>query len=109
MTVYFPAWFTESDLNYLERLKKYLQLRVKYELTEDITLLAEIEKHADYFLEVNKPKDFNPFTENCLIKQEQEFESMAAALSENGIQNASNLTVFEFYSRVKYFEKKGKK
>jgi len=60
-------------------------------------------------LEANKPKDFNPFVENCLIQMEQEFESMAAALGENGIQNASELTVFEFYSRVKYFQKKSKK
>jgi hypothetical protein len=109
LTVYFPNWFTESDLNYLERLKKYLQARIEYELTGDVELIAEITKHADYFIEVNKPKDFNPFVENCLIQMENEFESMAAALGENGVTNASGLTVFEFYSRIRYFEKKANK
>lgn len=86
-----------------------MQARVKFELTGDVALLSEIVKYADYFLEANKPKDFNPFTENCLIQMESEFESMVAALGENGIVNASELTVFEFYSRIKYFEKKSKK
>lgn len=93
----------------MERLKKYLLVRAKFELTEDIELLTELNKHADWFMEYNKPKDFNPFTENCLIRMEQEFESMAAALGENGVINASELTVFEFYSRVSYFEKKAQK
>lgn len=100
----------------MERLKKYLQARIQFELidnTDDIARLdelgREINRHAEWFLEANKPKDFNPFTENVLIRMEQEFESMAAALSENGIQNAADLTVFEFYSRVKYFEAKSQK
>ncbi len=83
--------------------------RIEFETTGDVALIAELNRYADYFLEINKPKDFNPFVENCLIKMEQEFESMAAALAENGIVNASELTIFEFYSRVKYFEKKAKK
>lgn len=96
-------------MNYLERLKKYLQARIEFELTGDVSLVSELNRYADYFLEANKPKDFNPFVENCLIQMEQEFESMAAALGENGIQNASELTVFEFYSRISYFDKKSKK
>ncbi len=72
-------------------------------------MLPEMMRYADYFLETNKPKNFNPFVENDLIRMEQEFESMAAALGENGVVNASELTIFEFYSRIKYFEKKAKK
>lgn len=96
-------------MNYLERLKKYLQARIEFELTGDVSLVAELNRYADYFLEANKPKDFNPFVENCLIQMEQEFESMAAALEENGVPTAGNLTVFEFYSRIKFYEKKAKK
>jgi hypothetical protein len=33
---------------------------------------------------------------------------MVAALEENGVKDAKDLTVYEFYSRVKYFEKKSK-
>ena len=93
----------------MEKLKKYLIARAKFESTGDPSYLSEIIKYADYFIEANRPKDFNPFAENCLIQMEQEFESMVAALSENGVVNASDLTVFEFYSRIKYFEKKSTK
>lgn len=109
MTVYFPAWFSESDLNYLEKLKKYLLARINFELTSDPKYMAEIIKCSDYFLESNKPKNFNPYQENDIIRMEQEFESMCTALEENGITNAKDMTVYEFYSRVKYFEKKSKK
>lgn len=97
-------------MNYLEKLKKYLIARVNFELTADPQYMAEIVKHSEYFLESNKPKSFAPYdTNNELIRLEKEFENMSAALSENGIQNASELTVFEFYSRVGYFERKTKK
>jgi len=33
---------------------------------------------------------------------------MCAALEENGVKDAKDMTVFEFYSRVKYFENKSK-
>jgi hypothetical protein len=78
-------------------------------LTADPAYLAEIVRCSDYFLEANRPRDFNPYRENDLIRQESEFENMCSALEENGVSNCSNLTVFEFYSRVKYFEKKSKK
>ena len=72
--------------------------------------MSELIKYADYFLEVNKPKDFAPYnSDNVLIAQEQEFESMVASLEENGVNNAGNLTVFEFYSRIKFYEKRSKK
>jgi hypothetical protein len=67
-------------------------------------------RHSTYFLESNKPKNFNPFDAgNVLIRQEQEFQAMCAALEENGVKDAKCLSVYEFYSRVKYFEKKAKK
>ncbi len=83
--------------------------RIEFETTGDVALITELNKYADYFLEINKPKDFNPFVENCLIKMEVEFESTCASLEENGIKGASDMTVFEFYSRCKYFDKKSQK
>lgn len=108
--MYFPAWFQESDLNYLDKLKKYTRARINYELTHDQRYLDEILRYADFFLEVNKPKNFNPFdTNNDLIIQEQEFEAMCAALEENGVKDAKGMTVFSFYSRILYYDKKAKK
>lgn len=96
-------------MDYLEKLKKYLRTQIAYNLTEDPIHIDEIQKLSKWFLEHNKPKSFNPYDKNnSLISQEQEFENMATALEENGVI-ISGLTVFEFYSRCKYFEKKSKK
>ena len=96
-------------MNYLEKLKKYLKAQINFELTQDPAYIAEIIKCRDYFLESSKPKSFNPFDKNNdLIRLEQEFESMCAALEENGVKDAREMMVYEFYSRVAYFEKKAK-
>lgn len=90
-------------------MKKYLLAQIEYNLTGDTKYLAEIQKHAQFFVDHNTPKSFNPYSpDNVLLSQEQDFESMCAALEENGVKDAGLMTVFEFYSRVKYFEKKSK-
>lgn len=110
LDLYFPDWFGEADLNYLEKLKKYIQARIEYELTGNEDLLPALIKFRDYFLEQGAPKSFNPFNnENELVRSDQQFEAMCAALEENGVKDAKEMTVFEFYSRCKYFEKKSKK
>lgn len=107
--MYFPDWFAD-DLNYLEKLRNYLKDRIEFELTGDPELIPRLISYRDFFLESSAPKSFNPFnSNNDLVQLDQQFESMAAALEENGIANVSELTIFEFYSRVKYFEKRSKK
>lgn len=97
-------------MDYLEKLKKYLRTQIAYNLTEDPIHIDEIQKLSKWFLEHNKPKSFNPYDKNnSLITQEQEFENMVVALEENGIKDIYSLTVFEFYSKVKYFERKSSK
>lgn len=78
-------------------------------MTGDPELLPALYKFRDYFLENNQPKSFNPFnSDNELARSDVQFENMCAALEENGVKDASGMTIFEFYSRVKYFEKKSK-
>lgn len=55
----------------------------------------------------SKPKCFNPFSEeNFLIAEEREFEELCNAMSDNGVIEVKQSTVFEFYSKVHYLEKK---
>jgi hypothetical protein len=97
-------------MNYLDKLKGYLQARIDFELSGDPALLKPLLQYREFFLDANKPKSFNPFnSENDLVQSDNVFESMCAALEESGVVNPSALTIFEFYSRVKYFDKKSKK
>lgn len=97
-------------MDYLERIKKSIRAQINYQVTEDPKYLDEITKHSIWFLDHNKPKSFNPYNkDNELIRHEQEFQSMCAALEENGVKDAKELTVFEFYSRISYYDKKSTK
>lgn len=40
---------------------------------------------------------------------EMSFENLCTALEELGVKDPQNLTVFQFYSKVAYFEKKKQK
>ena len=64
---------------------------------------------CDYFMENSKPKIFNPHDpHNVTLEHEKSFENVCISLNENGI-DTKNVTIFEFYSRVEYFEKKYEK
>lgn len=91
-------------------MKKFIRAQINYNIDFDPQYLAEITRHSEWFLDHNKPKNFNPYNkENELIRHEQEFQSMCAALEENGVKDAKELTVFEFYSRISYYDKKSSK
>lgn len=73
-------------------------------------VLPELLKIKDYFTGTIQPKNFDPFNPgNDLMKHEKDFESVCSSLEEAGIKDAKRMTVFEFYSRLEYFEKKGTK
>jgi hypothetical protein len=56
---------------------------------------------CEFFLEQGKPRDLKDST----IQNEKSFENMLSALQESGIQT-KDMTVFEFYSKIEYFENK---
>lgn len=47
--------------------------------------------------------------DNILIKQRRDFEAVCVALKTQGIAEPKNLTIFEFFSTVDYFESRKKK
>lgn len=41
-----------------------------------------------------------------MIAEEKDFEDLCNAMSDNGVQEVKQASVFEFYSKVQYLEKK---
>lgn len=64
----------------------------------------------EYQLAMMSPRNFDTQDENNIIKaMEISFENVCTTLEELGISDPYNLTVFSFYSKIAYFEKKNKK
>jgi hypothetical protein len=73
---------------------------------EDSTKMDQL---YDYFLERAKPQKFNPFEpDNVLTVSEMQFEEMIATMEDQGVSSAKRLTEFEFYTRIKFYQKKFK-
>lgn len=73
---------------------------------DDGELLSQMKDVCDYFIDINKPKSFIP-GDNAVIEYEKGQQSILSSMEESGI-NTKDLTVFEFYSRIEYLEKKYK-
>lgn len=97
-------------MNHLVFLKEYLEIRCRIELdgeTEEDA--ARIQEINNFFLEQNKPLKFNPYEpDNVLMRNEIQFEELIAVLEDSGVVNAKRLTEFEFYNRLRFYEKKFK-
>lgn len=69
-------------------------------------LIADI---LEYQLAMIAPRNFDSQDEHNVIKaMEVSFENVCTNLEELGIMDPHNLTVFSFYSKIAYFEKKNK-
>lgn len=108
LEIYFPSYFG-SDIGYIDKLREMYLYRIEKALGikgADKSLGAVYE----YFLEVNKPKVFNPFDErSVLINSEKEFEEVCYSMEESGVTDVKESTVFEFYSKLQYLERKAQK
>lgn len=63
-----------------------------------------------YFLDMQKPVKFKPQDpENVVMKNESSFEEVVAMMQENGVVNPKEMSEFEFYKRLQYYEKKFQK
>jgi len=80
---------------------------VKKALGEEVDGL--LNSVCEFFISRQKPTIFDPNSEESdLIGNDRHFEELAASMEDNGVNSPKNLTVFEFYSRIVYFEKKAK-
>ena len=56
------------------------------------------------------PRVLDPHNpENVIKASEESFEDVCTVMQENGVVNPKDLTEFEFYSKLRYYEKKHSK
>lgn len=89
--------------------RKYLELKCELAVNPTDEKLKEMDTVIKFFINRQKPYKFNPYdTDNILMIHEKQFEDLCCSMEENGVANPKELTEFEFYSRLKYYEKKYK-
>lgn len=63
----------------------------------------------EYFLNQNRPHKFNPYeADNILMTLEQTFEELVNTMQENGSIDPKSMTEFEWYSKIRFLDKKYK-
>jgi hypothetical protein len=105
--LYFPKWFSLGNNIFIEYYKDYLTVKadliIQPENKEALTRMKEI---CEYFIEEGKPKLFDPrSSQNIVIQHEKSFEHIIASIQELGI-STEKITIFEFYTKIEYFENK---
>lgn len=89
----------------MDRIREYELLKIRKALGEDVdAILIEI---TEYFMNRMVPNVFNPYDDACiLIEHDNQLENLFISMEENGIHEPKNLSTFEFYKRIQYFEKR---
>lgn len=84
-------------------------MQLKFLRTEDDKLIPHINEFTDYQIERMTPTDFNESSQANKVRAiEASFETLCTNLEELGVSNPKQLTVFEFYSKIRYFKAKNK-
>lgn len=74
---------------------------------QSIEVTRLIKDIDDFQLSLIKPKNFDSSDPENVIKSiEIAFENVCTTLEELGVASPSTLSVFSFYSKIAYFEKK---
>jgi hypothetical protein len=107
LSIYFPKWFNADNSIYNQYLKEYILTKINLIIDPENNDVVEIMREiCNYFINQNKPKQFNPGSKNnIVITSEKQFESVCTNLEESGV-NLENITVFSFYSKIEHFEKR---
>jgi len=62
-----------------------------------------------YLMDIYRPRNFGTDQGNALNELDKSFESLCAALEEAGVSKPKELTVYEFRSRVEFFQNRKKR
>lgn len=77
--------------------------------SRDKTLKESIDSITKLQLDLITPKNLNPAdTKNYINTLEISFENICTSLEEAGVVNPKQLSVFEFYAKIRYFETRKK-
>lgn len=89
-------------------MREYEIIRLRKYFDEEVS--KELRIISEYFLNLNKPKVFNPYADDCILTEnDKTFEEICNAMEESGFMSVRNVTVFEFYSKIAYLEKRAAK
>lgn len=91
-------------------MMRKIKAQHNYISNSDDKFLSLINSVNEYLSKVDQPKNFNYSDPNNYISSfRKSFSHICTSLEELGINNPSKLTVFDFNSKVEYFERKFKK
>lgn len=94
-------------MNYFQQIKEKVLLQIKFLKTSDASLIPQINNVSEFQLTMMNPKIFiEGHPDNCITLAEIAFEELCSVLESMGVSNPKRLTVFEFYSKIRYFKKK---
>lgn len=80
---------------------------MKFIVEEKEDYLKAVQKEDDYFLSLIKPKNLNGNdTENIIYQSRKQFENLCVVLINQGMADPEKMTVFRFYTTIKFFETK---
>lgn len=94
-------------MRYFQQLKDKALLQIEFIKTQNHELINRINAISTYQVNLLSPKIFaseNP--DNCIRASELAFEALCTNLEELGVMQPKKLTVFEFYSKIRYFKTK---
>lgn len=108
MKLCFPAKFGDvSQLNHYQNIKLKIIAECNLILSEDAKYVADIQNINQYFVSLIVPKNMDGDShKNVIIQFALDFEELCVALMTNGITNPKAMTVFQFYTALKFFESK---
>ena len=96
MKMYFPS-MVEEDLNFLENRRRYALAIIEQELNPSEENLQVIKVLEEIFLEQLKPLQFMIRNgSNVVIDRQKEFDRGCMSIKEMGIDNAREMTMYEF-------------
>lgn len=104
----FPEKFLDDSANFYFEMNRKARLQCQLILhghkKETLDLIQQIEQ---WQLALIAPKNFDSTdVDNYIKKIELSFEGLCTSMEELGVERPWELTVFQFYTRLTYFEKK---
>lgn len=118
LRLYFPRRHSDSrGANVLSELKRQTlsildKVLADHEGREEDSINYEktVRSIDDYLISRNPPGNFlDSSSENEIIRMDIAFQKVCTSMEEVGVKDPAKLTVFEFESKVDYYEDKAKK
>lgn len=76
-------------------------------LTKDKVFLSQMDQVDQYFLRLIAPKNMDGMSaSNIIIQNKKEFENLCVILIDSGVSDPAKMSIFRFYSTLKYHESK---